>query len=168
MLNVKHLFRPRMTAAACYAAIVAGARQPRFYADFGVPDTMDGRLDMLVLHLFMVLRRLKQSGRSHFAQELTEAFFKDVEDNFREIGVSDQAVAKKMRAVEGIYHGRLNAYDHALAQSDDAFASALARNILASERTEIADMLAGYCRDAMATLAGVSVEDIEAGKVNFA
>ncbi len=168
MLNVKHLFRPRVSAQACYAAIVAAARHRTFYAEMGVPDTIEGRLDMLVLHLFLVLRRLKQDGKKDFAQALTEAFFSDVEDNFREIGVSDQAIAKKMRAVEEIYLGRVQAYDAALAEPQDAFEIALARNILAPGQAANVGMLASYCLRARETLEKTSADAIEGGKVRFA
>jgi cytochrome b pre-mRNA-processing protein 3 len=168
MLNVKHLFRPQAAPAACYAAIVAAARQRMLYAGMGVPDTMEGRLDMLVLHVFFVLRRLKQANRMDFAQELTDAFFADIEANFRELGVSDQAVAKKMRAVEEIYYGRVKAYDAALGESPDAFEKALARNILTPGPAADASALARYGLDAVRILDEASIDAIERGRVSFA
>jgi cytochrome b pre-mRNA-processing protein 3 len=168
MVNVKQLFRTRRDPSACYAAIVAAARQPKFYAEMGVPDAIDARLDMLVLHVFLVLRQLKRGARTDFAQGLTDAFFADIEDNFRELGLSDQAVAKKMRAVEEIYSGRLRAYDAALQQSEAAFEAALMRNVLAGGPAADAGPLAHYCREVSAKLEAATMDDIEAGKVGFA
>ena len=82
--------------AAVYDAIVASARQPRFYADLGVPDTLDGRFDMIVLHLFLVLDRMKGEDEK-FRQNLTDYFFMDMDRSLREIGVGDLSVGKKVR-----------------------------------------------------------------------
>src|SRR5215469_8767183 len=92
------------TIAALYGAIVAQARSPSFYADYGVPDTVEGRFDLLVLHLVLVLHRLghqQEKGAAKLrdlGQGLFDAFCADLYANLREMGTGDLAVPKKMQA----------------------------------------------------------------------
>src|SRR5262245_6784146 len=131
------LFRraPKPTITALYGAIVAQARRPRFYEDYAVPDTVLGRFDMVLLHAVLVLRRLRAGeARDHaLAQELFDAFCRDMDHNLREMGISDQGVPREMRRVGEAFYGRAQAYDTALADDDDtALGEALARNVYAS------------------------------------
>jgi cytochrome b pre-mRNA-processing protein 3 len=167
MLKVKQLFGSRISPQALYAAIVARARQSKFYADMAVPDTMEGRLNMLVLTLSLVLNRLKAEGRGEFAQALVDAFFADVEANFRELGASDKAVAQKMRKLEEIYFGAVKAYSAAIAISPAAFAEAIKRNVLTGEDNQAANTLADECLVIMSRLQSASIADIEAGRVQL-
>ena len=100
-----------------YEAIVAAARHPVAYAEWGVPDTLDGRFDMITLHMFLVLDRLKGEDRA-FRQELVDEFFRDMDRSLRELGVGDLSVGKKVRKMAEVFYGRLAAYDRALAGSD--------------------------------------------------
>src|SRR5438034_11506425 len=82
---------------ALYGAIVAQARLPSFYAGYGVPDTLLGRFDMVILHLALVLRRLREAGAPEpFGQGVFDAFCRDMDHNLREMGVGDLAVPKEM------------------------------------------------------------------------
>ena len=93
------LFRmPGRTIAALYGAIVAQARDPRFYESYEVPDTVLGRFDLIVLHLALVLRRLREgdAAMSGLAQGVFDAFCRDMDHNLREMGVSDQGVPLQM------------------------------------------------------------------------
>ena len=88
------------TIHALYGAIVAQARSVAFYADFRVPDTVEGRFDLIVLHLVLLLHRLSgraEAGRG-LGQELFDVFCRDLDANLREMGVGDLAVPKKMRS----------------------------------------------------------------------
>jgi cytochrome b pre-mRNA-processing protein 3 len=117
------------TIAAFYGAIVAQARLPSFYRDFGVPDTVMGRFDMIVLHAVLVLRGM-QGPMAPVAQGLFDAFCRDMDHNLREMGVSDLGVPRHMRELAGAFYGRAQAYEDALAVADDeALMAALARNI---------------------------------------
>ena len=80
----------------------------------GVADTIDGRFEMIVLHLFLVLNRLKGEGVEDLRQNLTDEFFSDMDRSLRELGVSDVAVGKKVRKIAESYYGRVTAYDRAL------------------------------------------------------
>src|ERR1700761_506939 len=89
-----------------YSAIVAQSRQPRFYAEWGVPDTVTGRFDMISLHLALVLRRLgTERDAKVFSQALFDLFFKDMDRSLREMGAGDLAVPKKIRKMGEIFYG---------------------------------------------------------------
>lgn len=96
--------------AALYAAVVAEARQPHWYADFGVPDTVDGRFDMVSLVLSLVLLRLEREGRDVESVRLTERFIADMDGQIREIGFGDLVVGKQVGGILAVLGGRLGAY----------------------------------------------------------
>jgi cytochrome b pre-mRNA-processing protein 3 len=148
--------------ASLYGTIVAQARSPIFYTDFGVPDTVSGRFDMIVLHLVLFLNRLKldslaaksrerSMGRS-LGQEVFNLFCRDMDDNFREMGVGDLAVPREMRKVGEAFYGRAAAYEAALAADDTALIGALTRNIF-GESSQGVPRLAAYIREAVRQLA---------------
>jgi cytochrome b pre-mRNA-processing protein 3 len=117
--------------AALYGMIVAQARSPFFYLGYGVPDTVAGRFDMIVLHLVLVLQRLKneQTATRSYGQRIFDLFCQDMDHNFREMGVGDLAVPKEMRRVGEAFYGRAAAYEAALTADDAALVAALVRNI---------------------------------------
>ena len=87
------------TIETIYGMIVTQAREPLFYRDFGVLDTVNGRFDLLVLHLWMVLRRMKPIATgAELSQALFDRFCEDMDANLREMGVGDVTVPKRMRA----------------------------------------------------------------------
>ena len=92
---------------AVYRAIVAQSRQPVFYAQWGVPDTVTGRFDVLSLHMGLVFRRLGGTSKpaDDFAQALFDLFFKDMDRNLREMGAGDLAVPKKIRNMGNLFYG---------------------------------------------------------------
>ena len=149
-------FRPRSDDRSIrdlYGAIVAQARRAAFYSGYGVPDTVHGRFDLIVLHLVLVLGRL---GRDNVAgrgmgQKLFDAFCRDLEGNLREMGVGDLAVPKEMRRFGEAFYGRQAAYLAAFAAADEReLEKALQRNIFhgaASDRR--AARLARYARAAL-------------------
>src|SRR6201986_3829199 len=154
-----HFKKPRIpsrgTIEAIYGMIVTQAREPLFYRDLGVPDTVNGRFDLLVLHLWMVLRRLKPiEGGTGLAQTLFDRFCDDMDANLREMGVGDLTVPKRMQAFGEAFYGRAAAYDRALAEGSEALAQALCKNILSGEGIEKARQLCRYTKAAIMALAG--------------
>src|SRR5246127_2068079 len=136
---------PRGTIETIYGMIVTQAREPLFYRDLGVPDTVNGRFDLLVLHLWMVLRRLRSiEGSAPLPQALFDRFFEDMDANLREMGVGDLTVPKRMQAFGEAFYGRSAAYDAALASGSGAMAKALCKNVLNGEGIENARRLATY------------------------
>jgi cytochrome b pre-mRNA-processing protein 3 len=159
------------TIAALYGAIVAQARSPTFYVEFGVPDTVEGRFDLIVLHLVLVLRRLGGAGErgADFGQRLFDAFCRDLDGNLREMGVGDLAVPKRMRRFGEAFYGRQASYVAALAAEDPGhFEKALARNILQAEHIDQrATRLARYARAAARRLDALDDADLFGGVSNF-
>ena len=157
---ILHLFRrtPRDgTIASLYGTIVAQARLPAFYQSYGVPDTVNGRLELLMLHAVLLLRRLEREPAPVRAlgQGLFDRFCRDMDDSMREMGVGDLAVPRKMRRIGQAFYGRQAAYRTALETADEqALAAALDRNVFAGASQAGADVrLAAYVREAVRRLA---------------
>jgi cytochrome b pre-mRNA-processing protein 3 len=144
---------PRGTIETIYGMIVTQAREPLFYRDLGVADTVNGRFDLLVLHLWMVLRRLRpMAGGVDLSQALFDRFCEDLDANLREMGVGDLAVPKRMQAFGEAFYGRSAAYDLALTDGEEALAQALCKNILNGQDIENARRLAAYTKTAIVAL----------------
>lgn len=107
-----------------YGAVVAQARQPSFYAGFGIPDTLEGRYEMIVLHLFLVLERLRQADDTNLSRVLIERFVTDMDDCMREIGVGDLTVPKRVKKAAAVLYKRADAYRDALEAGSDALEAA--------------------------------------------
>jgi cytochrome b pre-mRNA-processing protein 3 len=146
----------RGTIEAIYGMIVTQAREPSFYRDLGVSDTVNGRFDLLLLHLWMVLRRFRSvPGPRNASQALFDRFCDDMDANLREMGVGDLTVPKRMQAFGEAFYGRAAAYDAAFTAGGDAPAKALSKNILNGEDVENARALATYAQTVMVQLGGL-------------
>jgi cytochrome b pre-mRNA-processing protein 3 len=174
---------------ALYGMIVAQARMPVLYTDYGVPDTMEGRFDLLVLHLVLILRRLgrdslgrdnlgQDNGTQHtyravsrrdLGQSLFDAFCRDLDANLREMGTGDLAVPKKMRSFGEAFYGRQAAYAGALADANEReLETALARNIFSVAGTDSrAARLARYVRAVAERLDCQEEADLTTGAIVF-
>lgn len=159
------------SARSVYAKIVEQARMPEFYRDFGVPDTVDGRFEMIALHVHLVLRRLKgEGGRAPgFAQALFDAMFDDMDVALREMGAGDMGVGKRVKTMVQAFYGRIASYDDALARGGGALTDALARNAFGTTVPERdrAEALARYVRKQDAHLSGLRADDILSAKLRF-
>jgi cytochrome b pre-mRNA-processing protein 3 len=148
--------RPSPTIRALYGAIVAQARAPSFYRDYGVADTVNGRFDMLVLHVALFFSRVAAEPPAVRAlgQEVFDLFCTDMDDNLREMGVGDLAVPRTMRRLAEAFYGRMQAYQAALATGDEtATRDVLARNVFSGQAAEGAARLAAYVTEAVRQLA---------------
>lgn len=153
-----------------YGAIVAYSRDPAFYTDFEVPDTIEGRFEMILVQAFLLFHRLKSEiePRRELGQRVFDVFCTDMDANLREMGVGDLTVPKKMKRVAEAFYGRVNAYDAALeAADDDLLAQALLRNVYDSkeERAPLARALAFLVRGRVSALAAVPFETLAAGEM---
>jgi cytochrome b pre-mRNA-processing protein 3 len=120
-------------AGKLYLAAVKQARRPEFYRHCGVPDTAAGRFEMIALHVFLLLYRLKgetEEGAA-LAQALFDAMFADMDRNLREMGTGDLSVGRKIRGLAEGFYGRIAAYDAGLAAGEEGLAGALRRNLYA-------------------------------------
>jgi cytochrome b pre-mRNA-processing protein 3 len=168
-----HFRQPRTpsrgTIEAIYGMIVAQAREPTFYETLGVADTVNGRFEMIVVHLWMVLRRIRAiPDSSTFSQALFDYFCSDLDANLRELGVGDLTVPKRMQAFGEAFYGRAAAYDLTLAEGHDELAKALCRNVLNGFGLENGRQLATYVERSIAALDGVDADKLRAGSVRFA
>jgi cytochrome b pre-mRNA-processing protein 3 len=151
---ILRLFRRQFhpgTIHTLYGAIVAQARRPEFYEEFGIADSVEGRFELIVLHLAVVLQRLEREPQgATLGRALLDAFGRDMDHNLREMGVGDLSVPKKMRRMGEAFYGRLEVYDRALAAAGGAeLASALGRNVLGQAAPAAsARRLAAYVREA--------------------
>ncbi len=160
--------KPRSTIEAIYGMIVAQAREPAFYANLNVPDTVNGRFDMLLLHLWMVLRQLQSCENGDvLGQALFDRFCADMDDNLREMGVGDLTVPKRMQKFGEAFYGRTAAYDAALAAGGKELAAAIGRNILNGQHDASASRIAAYVREALAMLAPKTRDALLAAEWRF-
>jgi cytochrome b pre-mRNA-processing protein 3 len=157
--------------ASLYGTIVAQARVPAFYRSYGVPDTVNGRLEMIMLHAVLFLRRLEgESGPERaLGQELFDRFCRDMDESLREMGVGDLAVPRKMRRIGEAFYGRQAAYRAALAASgDEPLAATLQRNVFAGGSEPAAAVrLAAYVREAVRRLAAHDTDGFQRAKLAF-
>ncbi len=170
MLGFLHRSRHGRAAAALYAEAVAAARAPVFYAALGVPDTLDGRFDLVGLHAFLLIRRLQHAAPPgpDLAQAVFDAMFRDMDHNLRELGVGDLSVARKMKQMWEAFHGRAAAYEAAFASADAAaLPAALARNVWREAAAPHAAALADAARAQAAHLDAQRLAAFLAGTATF-
>ena len=119
-------------AHSLYGAIVTQARSPAFYRDFGVADAIDGRFDLIVLHAFLLLEKLRACGApgAALSQEVVDLFFLDMDRSLREMGVGDMGVPRRIKTMAQSFFGRSTAYRQAAAGgARAALADAIGRNL---------------------------------------
>lgn len=178
-------------AWSLYGAAVAQARQPVFYRALGVPDTLDGRFELVALHVYLILRRLRAEGAAGqaLAQALFDAMFADMDRSLREMGAGDMGVGPRVKKMAQAFYGRMAAYDTALGPGGDAQAGdgeaaaddregeaaatleeAMRRNVygtVAAPAEDAVAVLAAYVRREAEALAGQEGAVLCAGTVRF-
>ena len=159
-------------AEKLYGAIVAQARLPIFYQQFGVPDSLEGRFLMLSLHLFAVLHRLKDAGpdAAPMAQDLADLFTADMETVLRELGVGDLSVPKKVRKLIATGAGQFEDFERALGQGEGAFAAAIAAALPDKDGIDAkaaSAQLTPYVLQMIQSLEAQSIQTIRAGALGF-
>jgi cytochrome b pre-mRNA-processing protein 3 len=140
-------------AATLFARIAARARETVFFATLHVPDTLDGRFDLLTLHAWLVLERLEAFGERDTAQGLINAIFVQFDEGLRDLGAGDIGIGHRVKKMADAFYGRLKAYGDA--GDEGALASAILRNIYRSDAPKIhyARALAAYTMRAREALA---------------
>jgi cytochrome b pre-mRNA-processing protein 3 len=163
----------REVADRLYRDLVKQARRPEFYRDLGVPDTPEGRFEMVGLHLALVVRRLRAAGPpgSALAQEVFDLMSADMDESLRHIGIGDLSVGRHVKRLAGYFYARLRALDEALAVTPSApLAPMLRSNVYqggAAPRPHQVDALAGYLLAAEAALRTQSTELLLVGQVDW-
>ena len=168
--SLKRRRQRRDTALAVYNAIVARAREPDLFAAWSVPDTLDGRFELLALHAFLVMNRLKREPSAReFAQTLFDIMFADLDRAVREMGSTDTGVGKRVKAMARGFYGRIAAYGRGLADPAE-LAPALRRNLYGTVSPREEDVAAAgeYLHRQAAALAEQPASSLMAGFVRFA
>ena len=160
-----------------YASLVEKARDPAFYTALGVPDTVDGRFDMIVLHAMLVMRRVRGQGAAAETrgQELFDLMFKDMDQSLREMGVGDMGVGKHIKRMAQAFYGRAERTEAGLDAkiADPAgteLGAALTDTVYRKAPADAAKVAAlqDYLIRADRHITAQAVPDMIAGRVNFA
>lgn len=150
-----------------YEAAVLQARQPGFYRALGVPDTVDGRFDLISLHVFLLLHRLSALTEAKLTQALFDCFFADMDVNLREMGAGDLGVGKRVKKMARAFMGRVAAYQTALDDAaPGALVEALRRNVYRGGEGAAGE-LAAYVRRQVERLNEQPIERLRSGQVQF-
>jgi cytochrome b pre-mRNA-processing protein 3 len=147
--------------------IVAAARDPVLFTEYGIEDSLEGRFEAVTLHAVLVLRRLNRMDppAPEIAQDLTDAIFRSFEIALREMGVGDIGVPKQMKTIARAFFGRAGAYDQALRGGAPGLKAALARNVYNGRKNP--DRLARYVVASNEALAKVSIEAFTLSPIPF-
>lgn len=158
-------------ARALYAGIIAQARQPAFYGSYGVPDSVDGRFDLIVLHVFLVMNRLKQERErsADLSQALFDLLFLDMDQSLREMGVGDVGVGKRIKTMVQAFYGRISAYESGLNEGEEALEAALKRNLYGTVEVSPEQLATttGYIRAAASMLSTQALDGLLRGDLEF-
>ncbi|MCD8496849.1 MAG: hypothetical protein LRZ85_01430 [Alphaproteobacteria bacterium] len=152
---------------------MTASRRPPFYEALAVPDTMDGRYDLLLIHVFLILHRLldRADGKpSDLSQALFDVCFEDIDQALRESGVGDMKIGKHMKKMMLAFNGRMHAYEKASSIGMDALEEAVARNLYGTLETvpeQAVKIVAAYMQDNIVFLEAQGESDIAAGRVTF-
>lgn len=166
-------------AYTLYRVIVAQSRQPVFYTDMSVPDTVTGRFDMISMHMCLTLWQIRniQTDKGKFSQEMFDLFFMDMDKNLRELGIGDTSVPKKIKKMGQAFYALLALVAEALESPDDDTADRPTRdtllgeiydrNFFAGENAAAAQALTDYSLAFVVQLQKLPFEDFRDGKVSF-
>lgn len=156
-----------------YDALVVQARREEFYRIGGVADTIDGRFDLVVLHAFLLFRRLGRKGggvdgAADLSQALFDLMFADFDHCLREMGVSDMGMSPKIKKMAKAFYGRVGAYDGSI-EDEAALSQALERNLYRSQppAPAVTAAMAAYVRAQAQDLDAQSLDDLMKGRVHF-
>ena len=172
---LRQLFSPsaaKQQAYDAYNRIVAQARQPVFYRDWQVEDTLDGRFDVIVAHLFLILSRCERESHrgevQSFILYLSEAFFSDMDRSLREMGASDTGVGIRVKKMAQAFYGRQKVYKEAISD-ETVLATALTRNVYREKPvdSEAVASLAVYMSRNYLSLQRLPIDAVLQGKIHF-
>jgi cytochrome b pre-mRNA-processing protein 3 len=165
IVALKQRRRRAETAAQLCAAVSRRAREPVFYREFRVADSIDGRFDVVALHAWLVLERLQETGETVLAQAFVDRLFAGFDQALREQGAGDIGMSRRMKKMAGAFYGRLRAYSES--GEEGGLAAAILRNFYRGEptRVEHAALLAKYVGIARREITG---SRLASGELNFA
>ena len=158
-------------ARSLYRIIVEQARRPEFYRHCGVPDTLDGRFELIALHAFLILHRLKadRPESADLAQALFDTLFLDMDQSLRELGAGDLGVGRRVKLMAQGLYGRIEVYQAGLRAPGTELEAALERNLYGTVQSEPGSLraMAGYLRREAGALARLDLAGLMAGNLVF-
>lgn len=163
----------KTAAAGLYQAAVAQSRDPRFYTDLGVADTLDGRFDMVSLHVFLIMQRLSRMGAKGKAlsQALFDHMFTNMDLTLRESGIGDMGIPKHMKRMMRAFNGRVHSYHAAINDNNmEQLELVVTRNIYRVEGNDIPDaagLMVEYISQQVGSLMQQDYDTMAAGRVSF-
>lgn len=174
VLFLKRLFQPprfQSEGRALYRQLSAQARLPVFYTRYGVPDTLDGRFEMLCLHAYALFHSLKGKGADAeaLAQASYDAMFADLDGSLREMGVADLGVGRRIKAMTEALNGRIQAFDRAFATDGLDLDEAIRRNVYGTVTPQEGQVraMATYLRQIRDALAATALDDLCAARLSL-
>jgi cytochrome b pre-mRNA-processing protein 3 len=174
MLFWQNIFKKNQSAdiaSRCYGELLEQARNPVFFTSMGVPDSLDGRFEILCLHAFLIFHKLRNFGEPgrQLAQEIYDQMFASFDADLRELGAADIGVGRRIKAMTEGLNGRIQGYENGLAMGGDALKDAIRRNVFATVQSGEADVarLADYLERAVGDMANKGFDDILNGPLVF-
>ena len=154
-----------------YCIIVDQSRNPSFYKELLVPDNIDGRFDVLTLHMFFVFSRLKKEEQKagQFSHLLFDTMFVDMDQSLREMGVGDLSVGKRVKDMGKALLGRIEVYDKAFEGTDSEIEASIVRNIYRGDQTRLREVrkLIDYSKRSILELSAVPTDNILRANFKF-
>jgi len=160
----------RDAAELAYRRVVEQARRPQFFTDFRVPDTLDGRFELICLHAFLYLHRLKsEPPAAALGQRFVDIMFADFDRSLREMGTGDLSVGREVQWMAQGFSGRIQAYEQGLNGDDVTLGAALARNLFgtAPPAAQLLDAMVHYIRQEARRLSAEPAAALLAGDIVF-
>ena len=170
MISLSARNSARDFAELAYRCVVAQARQPVFFIDYGVPDTFDGRFELICLHAFLYLHRLRaeRPQANQVCQSFFDTMFVDFDRSLREMGVGDLGVGKHVKRMARAFYGRILAYEGGLAGDDAVLGAAVVRNLFGTVRGPVSvAAMASYIRATAKGLCSQPATELLAGRISF-
>ena len=154
-----------------YRIVVDQSRKPIFYTELLVPDNIDGRFDVLSLHMFFIFSRLKNEEHeaADFSQSLFDTMFVDMDQSLREMGVGDLSVGKRVKDMGKALLGRIEAYDKAFSAEYSDIEATIIRNIYRGDGPHLHQIkrLINYSNGTIENLALIPNEEILHANFSF-
>ena len=154
-----------------YGIVVDQSRQPIFYRELLIPDNIDGRFDILSLHMFFIFSRLKNEEQigADFSQSLFDTMFVDMDQSLREMGVGDLSVGKRVKDMGKALLGRIEAYDKAFSAEYSDIEATIVRNVYRGDPPHLNQIrrLIKYSKGTMENLALIRKEEILHANFSF-
>ena len=158
-------------ARTLFERIASQSREPSFYGACGLPDSVDGRFDLLVLHVFLVMHQLKQDHvrTAELSQALFDVLFENMDESLRVLGAGDMGVGRRIKDMAEGFYGRVLAYEQALEEGGGSLENCVRRNLYGSadaSQVQVASV-AHYVRREADSLAGQSTDRLMEGDLAF-